>query len=341
MARLVGGFTGHIFENQTKMLRLSLTRFFELPKAFRQQGIFHHLVRHRKNAPSSVFSPYSPPSSPTRNSAVLTHAQSGGTERFEVPRPDHGYHEFQRDRDLVMKRLLEDPNRFQKIAEREDRMISSVAEFQSNFDGRYFIFHRGIDLLKGCHDIVIYMQLLGHVKPATIIEIGAASGGTTIWMADMLKLMDIECNIYSMDIDLTLLHDRVKKFQPPNVKFIQGDSYKVEEALTPELLHTLPHPWIVIEDAHENFPDILKYFHTYMQVGDYFIVDDTNPHSFITTGMRKVYPDCKGEWGPGKLNWLRRFLTEHNQYYAVDSFFTDLFGYNVTTNWNGFIRRMC
>ena len=222
MARPGSGFTGLIFENQTKMLRPSLTRFSELPKAFRQQGIFHHLVRHRKNAPSSVFSPYSPVSLPTRNSAVLTHAQSGGTERFEVPLADHGYHDFQKDRDLVMKRLLEDPNRFQKIAEREDRSDSSAAEFQSNFDGRYFIFHRGIDLLKGCHDIVIYMQLLGHVKPATIIEIGVASGGTTIWMADMLKLMDIECNIYSMDIDLTLLHDRVKKLPPANVKIYTG-----------------------------------------------------------------------------------------------------------------------
>ena len=321
------------------MLRQSLTSF---PRLFRQQGISHHLVRHRKSAPSSIFSPVS---SPTRiNLAVVTRAQSGGTERYEVPLPDHGchkYHDFQKDRDLVMERLLKDPKRFQQIGEREDRSDSSAAEFQSNSDGRYFIFHRGIDLMKGCHDLVIYMQLLGYVKPATIIEIGVASGGTTIWMADMLKLMDIECKIYSMDIDLTLLHDRVKKFQPANVKFIQGDSYKVEETFSPEFLHTLPHPWIVIEDAHENFPDILKYFHTYMQVGDYFIVDDTNPHAFITIGMRKVYPDYKGEWGPGKLNWLRRFLTEHNQYYAVDSFFTDLFGYNVTANWNGFIRRMC
>ena len=79
-----------------------------------------------------------------------------------------------------------------------------------------------MDLIKGCHDIVIYMQLLGYVKPATIIEIGVASGGTTIWMADMLKLMDIKCNIYSMDIDLTLLHDRVKKLQPANVKIYTG-----------------------------------------------------------------------------------------------------------------------
>ena len=273
---------------------------------------------------------------------MLRRAQSGGTERFEVPLSDHKYyryHDVQKDRDLVMKRLLEDSKRFQKIAEREDRSDTGAEAFRASFDGKYFTFHRGIDLMKGCHDLVIYMQLLWHVKPATIIEIGAASGGTAIWMADMLKLMDTECSIYSMDVDLTLLNDRVKKFQPANVKFVQGDSYKVEKTFPPEFLRPLPHPWVIIEDAHENFPDILKYFHTYMQLGDYFVVDDTNPYTCM--GMGKVYSDCKEEWGPGKLNWLRRFLTEHNQYYAVDAFFTDFFGYNGTANWNGYIRRMC
>ena len=76
----------------------------------------------------------------------------------------------------------------------------------------------------------------------------------------------------------------------------------------------------------------------YMQVGDYFVVDDTNPYTRMGTG--RVYSDCEEEWGPGKLNWLRRFLTEHDQYYAVDSFFTDFFGYNGTSNWNGYIRRV-
>ena len=135
------------------MLRRSLTSF---PRLFRQQGIYHHLVRHRKNAPSSVLIPVS---SPIPNWAVVTRAQSGGTERFEVPLPDHGchqYHDFQKDRDLVMERLLKDPKRFQQIGEREDRSDSSAAEFQSNSDGKYFIFHRGMDLMKGCHDIVIY-----------------------------------------------------------------------------------------------------------------------------------------------------------------------------------------
>ena len=174
---------------QSEMFRHSLIRFLGFPDAFRRPGIFSpNFVRHRKNPPALA--------------AMVRRAQSGGTERFEVPLPGHKYyryHDVQKDRDLVMKRLLEDPKRFQKIAEREDRSDTNAEAFRASFDGKYFTFHRGIDVMKGCHDIVIYMQLFWHVKPATIIEIGVASGGTTIWMADMLKLMDIECNIYSMD----------------------------------------------------------------------------------------------------------------------------------------------
>ena len=255
------------------------------------------------------------------------------SEQFEFPPAHSEYHKFRKDRNLVLKKYLEAPNRFQQIGERKDKSDTSGAAFRASFDGKYFTFYRGFDLMKGCHDMVIYTQLFWYVKPATVIEIGAYSGGRAVWMADMLKLMNLECSVYSMDIDLSLIDNRVKKLQPDNVKFVHGDCHKTEEAFTPEFLHTMPHPLVIIEDAHENFPNTLEYFHNYMKPRDYFIVDNTNPHTYTTSGMAKVYPDYK-EWGPGKLNQLRRFLTKHNQYYAVDSFFTDFFGYNGTCNWN-------
>ena len=40
------------------------------------------------------------------------------------------------------------------------------------------------------------------------------------------------------------------------------------------------------------------------------------------------------------LTELRSFLNEYKDWYSVDSFFTDFFGYNATWHWHGFIRRM-
>jgi len=87
-----------------------------------------------------------------------------------------------------------------------------------------------------------------------------------------------------------------------------------------------------VQEAHLN--------NKYMKPGDYFIVDDTTPYTPTATGVGKIHSNYEG-WGSEKLTRLRKFLSEHNKYYAVDSFFTDYFGYNGTSNWNGYIRRMC
>ena len=46
------------------------------------------------------------------------------------------------------------------------------------------------------------------------------------------------------------------------------------------------------------------------------------------------------ETGTGLLNELRGFLKEYEDYYAVDSFYTDFYGYNGSHFWNGYIKRM-
>ena len=102
------------------MLRHSLTTGLGFSKAFQRPGISSPIfVRHRKNAPVLI--------------AMVRHAQSGAGERFELPFADHkchSYHDIQKDRNLVLKRVLEDPKRFQQIAEREDRSDTAADAFK-------------------------------------------------------------------------------------------------------------------------------------------------------------------------------------------------------------------
>ncbi len=251
------------------------------------------------------------------------------------------YHQFQKDRLRSLRKRMEGPNRFVRISEREDRSDTPAETVKVHLAGRYFTSHRGTDLLKGPEDLIIYTQLFWYVKPATVIEIGAYSGGTAVWMSDMLNLVGTDCQVYSMDIDLSLLEDRVKELKPANLTFIQGDCYQIEDAFPAEFLQKQPHPWVVIEDAHQNLHNVLKHFHQFMQPGDYFAVEDTNPHAPTTSGMGCIpgYPEYT-PWGPHKMNVLKRFLSEYEDYYAVDTFFTDYYGYNGSSNWHGYIRRM-
>ena len=251
------------------------------------------------------------------------------------------YKEMQRSKAKVLNERLTDPNRFQRISEREDRSDWPADACKAQIKGRNLCHYRGCDISKCPEDFLLLHQLFSYVKPATVIELGSYVGGSAIWIADTLKLLDIPCQIYSMEKDISLLADRAKELKPDNVTFLQGDSFAIEKTFTPELLSKLPHPWVIDEDAHANKPGVLRYFHDFLKEGDYIVFEDTNPNMALKLGMGGVVDYGSYEiMGPKQLNALKGFLQEYEEYYAVDSFFTDLFGYNGSWHWHGFIRRM-
>ena len=157
-------------------------------------------------------------------------------------------------------------------------------------------------------------------------------------MADVLKLSDVECNIYSVDIDLSLLEPRAKELQPSNVTFIEGDCEKIETVLPADFLATQPHPWIVIDDVHDGM-EAEEHFNNHVAPGDYIVCEDTNPDLPSEIGAGSIYEGYT-DWGSAKLHAWKRFLAKNGDKYAIDTFFTDLFGYNSTSNWDGFARCM-
>ena len=92
----------------------------------------------------------------------------------------------------------------------------------------------------------------------------------------------------------------------------------------------LPHPWVVIEDSHENVSGILEHFLGYMEVGDYFVVEDTHPYIPAQLGYGRISKEEYTPCGSKLLKIVKEFLTKHEKECAVDSYFTDFFGYNGT-----------
>ena len=252
------------------------------------------------------------------------------------------YKDLFHKRNEVLAASLNSPNRFQSIHEREDRSDIPVEAVKAHMLGKYFIQHRGCQLIKTADDQAILKELFHYLRPSTIIELGTFSGGNAIWMADMLKMMEVECQIFSMDINPTLIEPRVKELKPSNVKFIQGDSNKIEESFPSSFLQQQPHPWLITEDSHENVFNVLVYFQSFMKTGDYFIVEDTSPILSTHCGVGRIYKDIpyKEAGHHALLEVVKSFLKKHDDNFKVDSFFTDFFGYNGTCNWHGFIRRM-
>ena len=238
------------------------------------------------------------------------------------------------------KELLESPTRFRRITEREERSDIPPAPSRKLSTGKILVEHCGVSSMKGALDIVLYEQVFGLVQPQTVIEFGSLFGGSALCMANTLKLQRSNGHVYSVDLDHSLLDPRVKDLKPDNLTFIEGDMYKIDEVFPAEKLSSLPHPWVVIEDAHANSLGVLEYFHEFTKEGDYIIYDDTDPEAPVKNGMGwDNYPPYE-PIGTGKLHALKEFMTKYDDFYRVDTYFTDMFGYNATNNWNGYVRRM-
>ena len=250
------------------------------------------------------------------------------------------YKSFVIDKPRLLQARLDDPERFQCINDREERSLITAEAARKMVDAKYFSVYRGMDMLKGPLDTAILSQLFWHVRPRTVIELGAFTGASAIWIADNLSLANIESNVFSVDIDLSLLHPSAKMLKPPNLTFIEGDTREIEKVLPSDFLAAQPHPLVLIDDAHEEFDRLLEHFHKHLVPGDYIVCEDTFPY-LPNTLHNPLHTDSDHiDIGLEKLHIWKRFLAKHGDTYAVDTFFSDYFGYNASSNWDGYVRRM-
>jgi len=158
---------------------------------------------------------------------------------------------------------------------------------------------RGISLGKSVYDYALYPMIIWENKPVTILEIGSGEGASAIWMADLCKSYKLSTHVYSVDIE------------PPDVfyegvTFFQGDIKNISAVFNKTILS--PHPWIIVEDAHVNTNEVMKYFAQYMHEGDYIIIEDSRGKK----GSTLKVPDTL----------------------LVDTYYCDYFGLNATSSVN-------
>jgi cephalosporin hydroxylase len=171
---------------------------------------------------------------------------------------------------------------------------------------------RGIPLFKTVFDISLYSMMLWDLKPRTIIETGSGSGGSAVWLADLLEAFKVDTHIYSVD----LCKPEIAR---AGVTFLQGDCNRIEEVLPPALLRSAPHPWLFLEDAHVNTTHVLEYIHQFTEPSDYLVVEDTD--------------------SLGKEAEIAKFMAIHCRDYKVDTHYTDFFGYNACCSKDAIWRR--
>lgn len=170
-------------------------------------------------------------------------------------------------------------------------------------------FWLGASALKCPLDCWVYQEIIFKTRPEIIIEAGVRYGGSTLYLASILDLIDHGL-ILGIDIDLSEVDQRLKKH--PRVILIEGSS------VAPEILQkvrkvSLGKTTMVILDSDHNASHVLNELNSYQDIvtsGCYMICEDTNLNG------NPVFSPVP--YNPGPHEAVEEFLKTHSDKWEID-----------------------
>jgi cephalosporin hydroxylase len=187
----------------------------------------------------------------------------------------------------------------------------------------------GVPCYKSVSDLWNYQEILAGLRPQLVIEFGTLMGGSTLYFAEILKLISRKGHVLSVDLTHSTVYDRVRRH--PAIELLEADTLNpVVAARITELRKKYPGPafWI-IDDAHKRDHVLaeLKRIRDLTLEGDYVVVEDGNVNG------HPVLPD----WGPGPYEALSAYFEEFPDDYTRDTKCECKFGFTFAAS--GFLIR--
>lgn len=181
----------------------------------------------------------------------------------------------------------------------------------------------GVKALKNPFDHWLYQELIHERQPDVIIEIGNASGGSTLSLAHLCDLSG-KGRVIALDVSHRAVPAQVKAHR--RITFIEGDACQNFGEV--EKLIAADERVLIIEDSSHTYQNTLDVLNTYavlLKPGDYFIVEDSICHHGLDLGPN-----------PGPYEAIETFL-ERNR-----DFITDRSRESFLITWNpkGYLKRI-
>ena len=183
----------------------------------------------------------------------------------------------------------------------------------------------GVRTQKNPCDCWIYQEIIWETKPEVIVEIGSASGGSTLYFAQLLDLIG-SGTVVSIDISR-----ETYDVSHPRVVAITGNSSA--PAIVEQVADLCRGKrTLVIHDGDHEKKQVLRDLEAYapfVGVGSYLIVED---------GLIDLFRpnDGVGDFPAGPLKAIDQFLRTHGEF-AIDR---DRERYMITNSPSGFLKRV-
>lgn len=158
-------------------------------------------------------------------------------------------------------------------------------------------------------DMQLYQELLFQVKPPFVLQTGIFDGGSLVYFASLLDLMQAADDVIVVGVDIEL-SDEAKRITHPRVRMIEGSSTdpqtieKIREMLPAE------RGFVSLDSDHSRDHVLaeLEIYHQFVEKDSYLVVEDTNVNG---------HPVYRSH-GPGPLEAVREFLPKHPEFISDD-----------------------
>jgi cephalosporin hydroxylase len=164
----------------------------------------------------------------------------------------------------------------------------------------------GVKSLQTPTDNWVMQEIIAELKPDFIVETGTNNGGTTLFYASILEMVNPKGKVITVDIMPEVAAVREFRVFRENVEVITGDS--ISPAVIDRIAERVRgHTALVTLDSLHTAAHVLRELELYSEfvpVGGYLVVQDT-----IANG-HPVLPD----FGPGPMEAVEQFLAGRSDF---------------------------
>jgi len=231
-------------------------------------------------------------------------------------------------RKYVLTKKNKDINDLKKIA---NKWIKISVENKLSYEIDWL----GIPIIQLPEDMILMQELIFKIQPDIIIETGIAHGGSIIYYASLLELLD-KGKVIGVDIEIREHNRKVIERHPmfKRIKLIEGDSTSKKTIEKIRKIIPKDSKVIVCLDSNHAKNHVLKelqLYHGFVNPRSYIVVFDT-----ITSRLAGLGTCDKLYINNSPKEAIEEFLKEHNNF-EIDKNYNKLY---VSYNLNGYLRRI-